>query len=797
MDIFDLSAKITLDSSGFEQGVNSASGAMDGLSAKAVALGNAMYDIGKKAVSAFGELSKAALEGYANFEQLSGGIDKLFGSSAGAVLKNAEQAFRTAGMSMNNYMETTTAFAASLISGLGGDTEEAARYADMAITDMADNANVFGTSMDSVLAAYQGFAKQNYSMLDNLKLGFGGTQQEMYRLLQTAQELEPTFDAAFSIDSKGHLEAEFSDIVAAIHIVQEEMAITGTTINEASGTISGSISTMKAAWENWLTGLGNADADMSGLTDNLMQSIETVWANIQPTLETIGTNLLGVFENVTGIDPTPIIDVFTGIGGALSEAATALSQGDVAGAFESIFTSLSNATGLDFSGISDAITGIVTALTPAADALSQGDFAGAFTSIVDALSSATGIDLSGFVDGITGVASALSPAAEALSQGDVSGAIDSLVQAFDSATGIDLSGFVDGVKGFFSAFDGVGGDALTTIKDAITDFMKNFDKESIADTISKVGEGLGKVFEAFGQALDFGIDVVAEIIAQLAKDFDTWAPGVAAVVTGILAFNTAMAAMAFIQNIPAMITAVKTAFAGLNAVMAANPIALVVSILAALAAAFITAYTTNEEFRAKVDKAWNDIKAFAQSLWQTIKKVFTEDIPRAISEAVTAIKEKAAAFIQAGKDLIAGFIGGITEKLGAAKEAISNAAGAVVDWVKGIFDIHSPSRVFKEIGELSMEGLAIGFEDGANKFSKRINKSVAGLIPSNMTATVDFASSSLGKSSAAQINTMLSGMEERGGSYNINLVVDGRTLANVVFDPLNAVSKQKGVAIGA
>lgn len=752
MDIFDLSAKITLDSSGFEQGVNSASSSMDGLSAKAVALGTALYDIGKKAASAFGELSKAALEGYANFEQLSGGIDKLFGSSAGAVLKNAEQAFRTAGMSMNNYMETTTAFAASLISGLGGDTEEAARYADMAITDMADNANVFGTSMDSVLAAYQGFAKQNYSMLDNLKLGFGGTQQEMYRLLQTAQELEPTFDAAFSIDSTGHFEAEFSDIVAAIHIVQDEMAITGTTINEASGTISGSISTMKAAWDNWLSGLGNADADMSGLTDNLVSSIETVWSNLQPTLETIGTNLLGVFQKATGIDPTPIIDVFTGIGGAIVEAATALGQGDVAGAIDSLLTSLGNATGLDLSGISDAISGIFGAISGAAEGFQA--------------------------DGITG-------------------AIDSLVTSLSSATGLDLSGLVGGIQGFFSAFDGIEPGVLDGVQSAIEGLMQNFKNSGIADTVSSVADGLGKIFEAIGEAMDFGIDVIAEIISQLARDFDTWAPGIAAVVTGILAFNTAMAAMTFIQNIPAMITAVKTAFAGLNATMAANPIALVVSLLASLVAALITAYQTNDEFREKVGEAWNDIKKFAQDLWETIKKVFTEDIPRAISDAVTAIKEKATEFINAGKELISGLISGITEKLGAAKEAISDAAGAVVDWVKGIFDIHSPSRVFKEIGEYAMEGLAIGFEDGANRFSKRINKSVTGLIPSNMTASVDFASSSLGKSSAAQINTMLAGMEERGGNYNINLVVDGRTLANVVFDPLNAVSKQKGVAIGA
>lgn len=787
MDIFDLSAKITLDSSGFEQGVNSASSSMDGLSAKAVALGTALYDIGKQAVSAFGKLSKAALEGYANFEQLSGGIDTLFASASDAVMKNAEQAFKTAGMSANEYMETAIGFSAALINSVGGDTERAAGLADRAITDMSDNANKMGTTLESLQNAYRGFSRGNFTMLDNLALGFSGTKEGMQELLDKAEELS---GVEFDISS-------YADIVEAIHVVQEEMGITGTTAAEAAGTISGSVQTMKAAWDNWLAGLGNADADMSGLTDNLVSSIETVWNNIKPTLETIGSNLLGVFQNATGIDPAPIIDVFTGIGDALGQAATALGQGDIVGAIDSLLTSLGNATGLDFSGVGGAISGIATALSGASEGFQADGITGAIDSLVTSLSSATGLDLSGISDAISGVTSALSGAAEGFQADGITGALDSLVTSLSSATGLDLSGLVDGIQGFFSAFDGIEPGVLDGVQSAIEGLMQNFKNSDIADTVSSVASGLGKVFKTIGEALDFGIDVIAEIISQLARDFDTWAPGIAAVVTGILTFNAAMAAMSFIQNIPAMINAVKIAFAGLNAVMAANPIGLVLSLLAALIAAFITAYQTNDEFREKLGKAWDDIKKFAQDLWETIKKVFTEDIPRAISAAVTAIKEKATEFINAGKELISGFISGITEKLGAAKEAISDAAGAVVDWVKGIFDIHSPSRVFKEIGEYAMEGLAIGFEDGANRFSKRINKSVTGLIPSNMTASVDFASSSLGKSSAAQINTMLAGMEERGGNYNINLVVDGRTLANVVFDPLNAVSKQKGVAIGA
>ena len=179
-----------------------------------------------------------------------------------------------------------------MIQGLGGDTKKAAELANMAIVDMSDNANKMGTTMSSIQNAYQGFAKQNYSMLDNLKLGYGGTQAEMYRLLCDAQELDKTFDAVFSIDSKGHLEANFSDIVEAIHIVQKEMGIMDTTAIEAEKTISGSAAAMKAAWKNLVTGMADENADVVGLIDNLSVSVEKFGKNILPRIE-IALNGIG------------------------------------------------------------------------------------------------------------------------------------------------------------------------------------------------------------------------------------------------------------------------------------------------------------------------------------------------------------------------------------------------------------------------------------------------------------------------------------------------------------------------
>ena len=171
-------------------------------------------------------------------------------------------------------METVTGFSASLIQSLGGDTEEAVKYADMVMTDMSDNANKMGTSMESVQNAYSGFAKGNFTMLDNLKIGFGGTKAEMERLLEEAEKI-----SGFKYDI-----SSYADIVDAIHVVQTEMGITGTTALEASDTISGSVNAMSSAWENWLVGLGNSNADMTVLTQNLIEGFQNVLKNLMPVI---------------------------------------------------------------------------------------------------------------------------------------------------------------------------------------------------------------------------------------------------------------------------------------------------------------------------------------------------------------------------------------------------------------------------------------------------------------------------------------------------------------------------------
>lgn len=231
-------------------------------------------------------LTKSAVENYGEYEQLVGGVETLFKDSAGTVEEYAKNAYQTAGLSANEYMETVTSFSASLLQSMGNDTAAAAKKADRAITDMSDNANKMGTDMQSIQNAYQGFAKQNYTMLDNLKLGYGGTKEEMQRLIDDANALNAAQGnyTNYSIES-------YADIVDAIHTVQTEMGITGTTAKEASTTIEGSIGAMKAAYANFVTGLGNDNADISELSSQLIQSIGTVAENVLPVVETVLKNI--------------------------------------------------------------------------------------------------------------------------------------------------------------------------------------------------------------------------------------------------------------------------------------------------------------------------------------------------------------------------------------------------------------------------------------------------------------------------------------------------------------------------
>ena len=275
-----LTYKTDIDKNGFEKGI-------DSIKASTVAAGHIMADAIKDVIGKVVELGKSAVNSYADLEQNVGGIETLFKKSSDKVIKNAEKAYKTAGLSANSYMSTVTSFSASLLQSLGGDTEKAADVADMALIDMADNANKFGTSMESIQNAYQGFAKQNYTMLDNLKLGYGGTKEEMERLLADAQKIT---GIEYDISS-------LNDVFQAIHVIQQELDITGTTAKEAEETISGSVASMKAAWDNFLNG--------SGTFDQFVDSAKIAFKNIANAVAEL---LPRIAKEIVGAVPQEFID---------------------------------------------------------------------------------------------------------------------------------------------------------------------------------------------------------------------------------------------------------------------------------------------------------------------------------------------------------------------------------------------------------------------------------------------------------------------------------------------------------
>ena len=346
MDVFDLFAKISLDTSEYERAVKGASAdgqqlakSWSGFGQK---IGAAFSVLGKAAVTgagaataAVGVLTKSSLDAYSSFEQLTGGVETLFKTSADTVMEYADNAYKTAGMSANQYMETITSFTGTLLRSLDGDTAAAAEYANMAITDMADNSNKMGVSLETLQQTYQSLARGNYEMLDSLNLGFAGTKAGLQEMLQAAEEYAAKNGQVrdFSVDS-------YADIVEAIHLVQQEMGITGTTAQEASSTIEGSVNSAKAAWENLVTGIADENANLPELVEQFADSFETAMDNVMPR----------------------IVQIFGGIGDAVLEAAPIIAE-QIPPMVESLLPSLLNAVASLTASLAEQLPSILSVLS--------------------------------------------------------------------------------------------------------------------------------------------------------------------------------------------------------------------------------------------------------------------------------------------------------------------------------------------------------------------------------------------------------------------------------------------------
>ena len=310
-----LNAMIKLDDSEFKSKLSGAEDKCKGFGDKLKKVGSGIAKVGKAAgvaigaaAVAVGKLAMDSVNAYANYEQLVGGVETLFGRSSKTVIENAHKAFKTVGVDANTYMETVTSFSASLLQSVGGDTKKAAEIADMAMVDMADNANKMGTDMSAIQNAYQGFAKQNYTMLDNLKLGYGGTKSEMQRLLKDAQRIQKENGKNVKYNIKN-----LSDIYEAIHVVQTELGITGTTAKEADTTIQGSFNRMRASWENLKIAFVDPDANIGDALADMIESGKVALKNFAPAfknaLKGIGSAIAEVAPIISAELPGLITDI--------------------------------------------------------------------------------------------------------------------------------------------------------------------------------------------------------------------------------------------------------------------------------------------------------------------------------------------------------------------------------------------------------------------------------------------------------------------------------------------------------
>ena len=488
MNLLDLFVKISVDDGDVDKGFSETSSKAETLAGKLKGGLATAAKVGGAAIVAAGAatvaITKQAVENYGEYEQLVGGVETLFESSADTVMQYAANAYQTAGMSANEYMTTVTAFSASLLQSMGGDTDAAAEKANLAITDMSDNANKMGTDMQSIQNAYQGFAKQNYTMLDNLKLGYGGTKEEMERLLADAEKLS---GVKYDISS-------YSDVVDAIHVVQTEMGITGTTAKEASTTIQGSVSAMKSAWANLITGIADENANLSGLIGNVVESATTAASNIIPRIEQI---LSGIGEAITGFAPV------------LSELIPEMIS-------STLPTLLTAAISLTEGALNGIVSVLPALLTTALDALPQ---------LISAASSIVQNLVSALAEAAPQVLSAGAQLLDQLTSGIESGLPDMI-----SRLPQIIEGFLDYITDSLPAVLEKGGEILGNLIDGIINAIP-----ALIDALPKVIVSLTTFFAENGpKILETGINLIGKLIVGIVQAIPTLVKALPQIISAIV-----------------------------------------------------------------------------------------------------------------------------------------------------------------------------------------------------------------------------------------------------------------------
>lgn len=763
-----------INEKGFNEGISKLGKlGKSGLSAVSKATAASVAAVG----AASGVIVKTSLGIVADMEQQVGGVETLFKNSADTVIKNANRAYKTAQLSANNYMSTVTSFSASLLQGLGGDTAKAAEIADMAIIDMADNANKMGTNMQDIQNAYQGFAKQNYTMLDNLKLGYGGTQSEMIRLINDSGILNEKIE---NLDN-----VTFDQMIQAIHKIQENLGITGTSAEEASTTIEGSVNSAKAALEDFAAGVISAN----DLVDTVWTATENIFKNLEKMLPRLASTGMDVIKALSGKigEAAPQLKGVTDAVGNLADKLESMNSEELMnlGKTAAVLVGSVPAMSLFGKGIGDVKTAVDGISGIATDALSGlGKLPGGFK---NAAKSATdfkkdfGGSLKGLGSAITGPFQVLTPKLSS-SVGKIGGIVSSVPGKIGGAVGkigssvaskmpkvTKAFSLLGDATGYLGAWGGQVGSALQGVLGTVAGFIPSFIGLLNFGTVAGVVvAGLGLVYSQFGTQIDQILTLVQTKGPEIITNFGT---GITAALPGLMSQGATLILgliNAITANLPALITVGASIIATLVSSLAEQlpqlipaafnmVLTLVESLIDNLPQIIMSGLKLMEGLAQGIANAIPRVAAKAPVIIGKLASTIITNLPQILQTGVKIITQLAVGLVQGipsllgkipsmisqiksaftsvnwgsvGLNIIEGIASGIAGAVGHLISAATSAASSALDAIKSKLGIHSPSRVFRDqVGKMMALGMGIGFEKNlpVGSMSAGVQKAVQSL----------------------------------------------------------------------
>ena len=674
-DVAESLDKVEKEAKGAGDGFTIMKGAMANLVADGIkyAIGSIM-DLG----SAMVNMVKDSVASYAEYEQLIGGVETLFKDSADVVLKYANDAYKSAGLSANEYMETVTSFSASLLQSLGGDTDEAAKKADKAITDMSDNANKMGSDIETLKTAYAGFAKGQFTLLDNLKLGYGGTQEEMKRLLADAQKIS---GIEYNISS-------YADIIDAIHVIQEEMGVAGATALEASTTIEGSFGAMRSAWGNLVTGMSDPTANFGQLVSNVVDSAVTVFKNILPIATKAISGLGQLIQKIIPVIKEQLPSLMTEILPILADVGASFVN-----ALISVLPELVRDLNRTFIDLTQKFLNGFSALAPELIVVAIQvihSFINAIIQLAPVLLQGAINLFMGLVNALPKIMDELLTALDGLVMQLVYGLLNALPQLLEGAITL-FSALVDAIPMVISMLLS----ELPYLVEYICDFIINgvpMLLDAAITLLNMLVAAIPIILPAIAEALPKVIDAIVNVIVQALP----------------VVLNAAITLlMAIINAIPVIVTEL------------VNNLSLIID-------AIINALIDN--FPLLLDCAVTLLMAIVEAIPEIVKALI-KALPPIINVIMDKLKELPSKIRSIGSDIVKGLWNGINDMASWIGEKIKGFGENVLGGIKSFFGINSPSKVMaEEVGRWLPEGIAVGIDKNAKSVLNSMRDVTAGVV---------------------------------------------------------------------